>query len=79
MARDIEVKTRLNAEEYVALEQIADHEGMSHSGLLRHLLKVRIRQFVHELMVDAGGEKPRAQPGPHVACFDVKENQTHDD
>lgn len=64
MARDIEVKTRLTAEEYVALEQLAEHESMSHSGVLRHLLKVRIRSFVHELMMDQTERIDRPEPGP---------------
>lgn len=69
MARDIEVKTRLTAEEYVALEALADHEGMSHSGMLRHLLKVRIRSFVHEQRMDAEDENRRAKPGPKRGPF----------
>ena len=65
MARDIEVKTRLSAEEYIALTQLADHEGMTHSGLIRHLLKRKINQFAHELIVEQNDEKQRAQSGPH--------------
>lgn len=69
MARDIEVKTRLTAEEYVAMEALAEHEGMTHSGLLRHLLKVRINLFAHEQRMDAEGEIRRAQSGPRRGPF----------
>lgn len=65
MARDIEVKTRLTAEEYIALGHVAEHEGMTHAGLLRHLLKRKINQFVHEQIVEQSGELPRAQSGPN--------------
>jgi hypothetical protein len=67
MARDIEVKTRLTAEEYVAMEALAEHEGMTHSGLLRHLLKVRMYAFAHELMMDAGHQIERPASGPKQA------------
>ena len=75
MARDIEVKTRLTAEEYVALEAIAEHEGISHSGLLRMLLKVRIRSFAHEQRMDADAEIKRAQPGPVHGPFGPLHNE----
>lgn len=64
MARHIEVKTRLTAEEYVAMDTLADHEGMTHAGLIRHLLKVRINQFAHEQRMDAEEENRRAHSGP---------------
>ena len=65
MARDIEVKTRLSAEEYVALGHVSEHEGMTHAGLLRHLLKRKINDYVHEqMMMEHSGESKRAQLGP---------------
>lgn len=62
MARDIEVKTRLSSEEYLALNVIAEEEGMSHSGLLRQLLKARIRLHVHDSILADGMENGRPQP-----------------
>lgn len=67
MARDIEVKTRLTAEEYVAMEALAEHEGMTHAGLLRHLLKVRMYAFAHELIMGSDGEIDRPRSGPKQA------------
>ncbi len=48
--RDIIVKASLTADEYLALCQVAEEEGLSHSSLIRMLVKSKIRTFVmHQL------------------------------
>jgi hypothetical protein len=42
--RDMQVKVMLSAEEYLALRALAEHVGVSQSGLLRMLAKDKIRE-----------------------------------
>lgn len=64
MARDIQVKVNLSTEEYLALDVIAEEEGLGHSGLLRQLLKARIRSHVHASILASGQESDRDGNGP---------------
>lgn len=63
MAREFEVKTHLNADEYVAFKRVADDVGISQSGLLRMLVKTSIgaQSAVHPI-VPIDGNPPRFGP-----------------
>jgi hypothetical protein len=50
VTRDIAVKVLLSAEEYVGLERLADDAGLSHSAVIRQLLKRAIAAHVHSVL-----------------------------
>lgn len=63
MTRDIIVKVGFNEDEYLAMAHVAESEGLSHSALLRTLVKARIRAFVMAQLSD----EPSDQQMPEVA------------
>ena len=64
MSRDIEVKVFLNDEEYLSLKSVCNEDGFSHSGLLRSLLKARIRSHAHDQIMADRSEKESTET-PH--------------
>jgi antitoxin component of RelBE/YafQ-DinJ toxin-antitoxin module len=63
MAREFEVKTHLNADEYVAFKRVADDVGISQSGLLRMLVKTSIgAQSAAHQVLPIEGNQPRFGP-----------------
>jgi hypothetical protein len=65
MAREFEVKTHLNADEYVAFKRVADDVGISQSGLLRMLVKTSIgSQPTVRPIFPIDGEQRRFGPLP---------------
>jgi hypothetical protein len=56
MNRDIVVKCNLTPEEYVGLDRIADESGLSHSAMIRQLIKRQIRAHAVSVLAAERGD-----------------------
>lgn len=57
--RDIVVKVMLSAEEYVGLAHVADDAGLSHSAMVRQLIKREITSHAVRVLAQQAAESTK--------------------